>query len=86
MVGGRALFIALGAGVMALLFTLVGGGMGGYGMGGHVEDSVEGVVASEEAEVGLVAAAHLGGGNDEYQTHFEPSCYDPLAGQTGFSS
>jgi uncharacterized protein len=30
-----ALFIALGAGVMALLFTLVGGGMGGYGMGGH---------------------------------------------------
>lgn len=30
-----ALLIALGAGVMALLFTLVGGGMGGYGMGGH---------------------------------------------------
>lgn len=30
-----AVFIALGAGVMALLFTLVGGGMGGYGMGGH---------------------------------------------------
>ncbi|MHA6127597.1 TPM domain-containing protein [Pseudomonas mohnii] len=30
-----ALFIALGAGVMALLFTLVGGGIGGYGMGGH---------------------------------------------------
>lgn len=30
-----ALFIALGAGVMALLFTLVGGSMGGYGMGGH---------------------------------------------------
>ncbi|MGV8862975.1 MAG: TPM domain-containing protein [Pseudomonas sp.] len=30
-----AVFIALGAGVMALLFTLVGGGMDGYGMGGH---------------------------------------------------
>nr|WP_256227819.1 YgcG family protein [Pseudomonas sp. G5(2012)] len=30
-----ALFIALGAGAMALLFTLVGGGMGGYGMGRH---------------------------------------------------
>jgi uncharacterized protein len=30
-----ALFVALGAGVMALLFTLAGGGMGGYGMGRH---------------------------------------------------
>lgn len=35
LVGGGALFIALGAGVIALLFTLVGGGMGGYGMGRH---------------------------------------------------
>lgn len=81
-----ALFIALGAGVMALLFTLIGGGMGGYGMGGIVEDSVEAVVvASAEAEAGLAVAAHRGDGKHEYQTHSEPSCYDPLAGQSGFS-
>ena len=30
-----ALSFALGAGVIALLFTLLGGGMGGYGMGGR---------------------------------------------------
>lgn len=30
-----AVSIALGAGVIALLFTLLSGGMGGYGIGGH---------------------------------------------------
>jgi uncharacterized protein len=30
-----ALLLALGAGVLALLFTLLGGGMGGRGVGGH---------------------------------------------------
>ena len=30
-----AISIALGAGVIALLFTLLGGGIGGHGMGGH---------------------------------------------------
>ncbi len=30
-----AVTIALGAGVLAFVFTLLGGGVGGYGMGGH---------------------------------------------------
>ncbi len=30
-----AVAIALGAGVLAFVFTLLGGGVGGYGMGGH---------------------------------------------------
>lgn len=30
-----AVSIALGAGILALLFTLLGGGMGGFGLGGH---------------------------------------------------
>jgi hypothetical protein len=70
--------MALGAGVIALFVTLLGGGMRGHGMGGWAATTVEAVEAraavsvdSAVAVAALAAAVRRGGGDHENPTHPE---------------
>ena len=78
-----AISMALVAGVVALLVTLLGGGMLGRGMGGYYGGGGRGggmaevaAAASAAAVVASVAAVRREGGSHGHQTHRAPLAGD----------
>lgn len=81
-----ALFVAIAAGLMALLFTLLGAGwarLAGASLAVAVGVSVVIRIATSFAEAveALAAVAHRDGGEHGPETPLSASFHDPLAGQ-----